>query len=370
MVEERELRELARRTAGATVTSLYLDVDGRHRPRPTHYEAAVAHLFRVARASAQRQGDGSVDAVDADLARVAAWLKEGLDRATTRGVAIFSCASRDVFEVFALPFDVQDQAVVGPGPSLAQLAAVMAHRGEVLTVAVDRQRSRLVRDGLDGVVETEGPGDRVERQADTDVELGSFEHRHEEQARMHYRRVADAVAAEIARRPAGWIALAGPTEAVGAVQGYLPCRVAGLVTGQLSLGVSASRDELAREARALAEEVAAHRHAELVTELEVRAADQSGAVRTLEGTLAALADDQVETLLVEEGFAAPGGRCPRCGRLAPSSGPCPRCGATLVSVEDVVDLALTEAFVHHAALTVCPPGELAGVGRIGAIERR
>jgi hypothetical protein len=39
-------------------------------------------------------------------------------------------------------------------------------------------------------------------------------------------------------------------------------------------------------------------------------------------------------------------------------------------MENVVDAAITEAFTHHVALEFCEEADLAGLGHIGAFERR
>jgi hypothetical protein len=128
------------------------------------------------------RGGRTATTLSADLARIADRSAQGFDHSTTRGVAVFSASGQGLFEAFVLPETVRDQVAVGPNPDVAQLVMLLASRSPVLLVVPDHQSSRLLRLGSGEPEELDGPTDEVERQVDTDVELGSFEHRHEEHA--------------------------------------------------------------------------------------------------------------------------------------------------------------------------------------------
>jgi peptide chain release factor subunit 1 len=372
VIVESVVRQLAAGWSSQIMVSFYLDIDGRRYPRPSDYAPHVEQLFRLARKSAEAEGQHGVDAVEADLSRIAGWLDSGLDRKTTRGVAVFSCQAQDLFDVFSLPISVRDQVVVGRGPDVAQLCAILATSEQSLVVAVDRQRSRLLRleCGDADVDEREAPIDETARQVDTNVELGSFERRHEELARQHYRHVARAVADELEERPAARIVLCGQQESVARLEEYLPERVVALIVGRIALPLSSGRAELARAASEIIRAVRRQHQIELIDELRARASEGAGTVTGLAATLDALGAGQVETLVVEEGFEARGGRCRDCGQLVSDGALCARCGAAPIPMENVVDAAITEAFTHHVALEFCEEADLAGLGHIGAFERR
>lgn len=363
------LRELARRNGAGLVTSLYLDVDGRRFPRPSDYEPQVERLFREARAAAEQRGPEVTRAVEAGLARVRDYLDSGLDRSVTRGLALFAAEQGWLLEPFELSVPVRDQVVVGPAPDLAQLSELLATYEPILAVVVDRRRARLLRVELGGVEEHETAVDEGEHQVDTEVELGSFAHRHDEQLREHYRQAARAVTSSFDHQPACHVVLCGPPESVATVKGYLPDRVASRVRGRLSLPVATGQREVVTAATELVHESELRRQLSILEELRERVGDGVAAVAGLGPTLELLGQGRLSTLLVEEGFEAGGRRCPRCGRLSVDEVLCPVCGAAPVAVDNVVDLAVTEAFVHHVELQFCDPGQLADLGRIGAIER-
>jgi len=370
VIEESVLRALAARRCNPVVTSFYLDVDGRRYPRPSDYAPNVDHLVRIALRGAELQGKDVIHAVESDLSRIEQWLGSSLDRETARGVAAFSCEREGFFEAFGLPLSVRDQVVVGPGPDIAQLCATLAASERTLVIAIDGQRARFLRLELGEVEEIEAPTDEMERQVDTDVELGSFEHRHEEHARQHYRHVARAVVEELAQRPAKRIVLSGTGESVARLEEHLPKRVVELVSGRIGNPIPSGQSELARAAAHLVDEARHEQEIALIEELRERTTEGAAAVTGLAATLEAIGARRVETFVVEESFSAGGARCGDCGQLMANGTRCPRCGAIPVGVDNIVDAAITEAFSHHVMLAFCKPGGLAEMGHVGAFEHR
>src|SRR5205814_10481186 len=83
------------------------------------------------------------------------------------------------------------------------------------------------------------------------------------------------------------------------------------------------------------------RNKEAATVKRLREASGTGkAVLGLDAVLAALADRRVDTLVVSDGFEAPGFRCSECGFLAPKGRTCSRCSSTMDRCDDVVEDAL------------------------------
>ncbi len=368
VLEASELRSLAATHAKPFVVSFYLDVDGRRYPRPSDYAPHVEQLFRTARF--ELAGDGLAEkALEADLAQITAWLGTGIDRSRTRGLVAFSAATEGIFETRALAVPVRDQLVVGPVPDIAQLVLLLASAPPILLVALDHERSRLLRLAAGEFEELDAPIDEIARQVDTDVELGGWGHRHEELVRQHTRRVVRAVVGELSQRRSDHVVLSGAHDLVAQLEAHLPASLSGLVVGRLQLPVTSRADELVRAAHEVVEEAEASRRRLLVAELVDRADHDAHAVTGLAATLDRLNQGSVETLLVEDGYSDAGTRCVECHALAERQGNCPRCGGQLLEVADVVDAAVTEALLHHAALEVLPNGMSARFGHIGALER-
>lgn len=367
MLTDRAVRALAARQGEPAMTSLYLDVDGRRFPRPSDYQPHLDGLVRTARKKATEHAPDAAKTIDADLARITDWVHNRLDRGKVRGVAAF--AAPGFFEVVALPVEVDDLVAVDRHPDVAPLCAILAASAPTLVVDVDSQRSRLLRLGLGGVRELESPTDELERQADTDNEIGSWERRRAEHDRDHIHHVAHCVVQELARRPANFLVLSGSSQPVTALESQLPEHVAELVVGRIAVPIQSENDVLVDAARRVVEAAQREREDAIVQELRVRAAEGSSAVAGLDPTLDAMASGQVTTLVVARGFGLPGGRCADCGRLTVTEGPCSQCGGEVRSVDNVVDAVITDAFAHHARLVFSEDGALDDLDRIGAILR-
>ena len=91
---------------GVPVTTCYLDVDGRRHRRRQDVEVQLERMMRHSGAKT----NGNHEAGE-DLRRITAYVHGELDRSRTRGLAIFSCAAADLFEVLPLPVPVRNQLV-------------------------------------------------------------------------------------------------------------------------------------------------------------------------------------------------------------------------------------------------------------------
>lgn len=368
-MDETLIRQLAGRRGAPVVTSLYLDLDGRHLPRLSDYAPHVDALVRDARRRAAALGPGAAEAVDADLEQISGWFATGVDRSVTRGVALFSDAGGGLFEVVELPVGVRDQVALGDRADVAQLCEARQRCEQLLVVVLDRHRARVLLVEGPQAVEIETADSPAQRRADTDVETGSWERQHEEQARRHFRRVARELARQLDTRPVERVVLCGTSESVGDLQAHLAARVRERVIGTAALAVDAAADEVARAAAEVLQQTRRREQDELVQALHDRAEQRQGAVTGLQATLGALAEGQVTTLVVDPDLHASGARCPACGQLTVDAASCPRCGARPVHEEDVVDAAVTDACAGHVTVAVCERPVLDDVGGIGAILR-
>lgn len=364
------IRQLSSRRARPAISSLYLDVDGRHRPVATDVEHAFEWLADDLRRRASRRNDIALArSVEGDIDQMRSWLRAGLDRSSTRGVALFSCHAAGYFEAIVLPASVHDEASIGDGPRVRQLAEMASRTERLLVALVDKAHLRLLSVEQEQVGEDRAMTREPERAVDTSVELGSWEHHREEEARSHLREFAEGLAAATEADGVDQLVLGGPDEPVSELERQLDETVRARVIGRVSIGLEAPAREVATLARELAEATVRHREEVVVEELRAQAAGDHHAAVGLEATLEALGDKRVATLLVSEGFVAPGGRCPSCGHVGPDIRQCAVCGSTNVEIEDVVELAIEEAIAQDAEICFCRETELERFGRIGVLER-
>jgi peptide chain release factor subunit 1 len=363
------MRRLAVHRGDPVISSVYLDVDGAHRPVAAMYEEAfdqlAADLRRRARAWVNPR---AVRSVDGDIGRMRVWLGGGFDRAVTRGVALFACSEQEFFEAVELPLAVRDEASIGPAPRIRQLVELLDEPEPFVLALVDRSHLRLFRIDRHTVEEVPTRVTRQERAVDTSTELGSFERRDEEAERIHLRRAAGEVDDAARSWPVRQVVLGGPDDAVAELERLLRPTTRELVIGRARVRVAAPAEEIAAAARGVADSAERRRQLEVVEKVRQHAAGARGVVG-LEATLAALADRRVATLLVGDGFSAPGASCPTCGHLGPDIRQCPLCGGMNVHTEDIVEVAIESAVAQGADVEFCRDTELDRLGSIAAIER-
>ncbi|MPY92754.1 MAG: hypothetical protein GEV08_06680 [Acidimicrobiia bacterium] len=367
-ISQPEVRELATWRGREVVTTCYLDVDGRRFVRQQDLEREVDNVVR--RARARMNGNRSVHA---DLDRILAFVRGGVDRRRTRSLAIFACDADDYWQVVPLPVAVPSRVIVGSAPAIAPLEAALQDYERVGALLVDRQHARLMVIGWDGIEqELDLLGDVP---VSTSAEHGSGDR--DRSARTGTREQAGPVARQVAR--AVWelhdsvrfdrLLLGGPEDVVAEVERALHPYLRERAAGRLGVPAWASADEVHRAARAVAIEAERARESALVERLRSTVAAGGRAVAGLDATLEALGAHRVERLLVSHGYSESGWRCEPCGRLARTGRAC-GCGAAMHEVDDVVSEAVDDAVSSGAAVEVCVgDADLDVVGRVGAFLR-
>jgi peptide subunit release factor 1 (eRF1) len=138
---QQELDRLARLDSCYPLLSLYLntDVDGNGRRMHEVFERKALHeiLKEYADRSPERES------LEEDEGRIARYLTEEL-QPSTRGLAIFACRRRDIFEAIQLqvPFD-RDTASVGDRAQLYSLARVNDQYRRCAALVIDTNTARL-----------------------------------------------------------------------------------------------------------------------------------------------------------------------------------------------------------------------------------
>ena len=368
VLSEAAIREIAEiRGESGPVTSCYLDVDGRRLVRPQDVEHELDRVLRGAR----RKANGH-RSVHEDLRRIEAYVRGGLDRRSTRGLAIFASSADDVWQVVELPVPVRSRVVIDRAPAVGQLESIVREHEATGVLLADRQRARLFVFELGRLVEHSELIDELPRDYDLRGlrERGTPESHVEELAHQHLRHAARAAFELWQQHEFQHLSLGGPEAVLGELELALHPYLRERLAGRIRVGVTATEVEV-REAAAEAHLcVERARQAALVDRLKEAAATDRKGVLGLAGTLAALNDHRVERLVVSKGYSAEGWRCPDSGALA-SVGPTNRAnGVTMERVPDVVEDAIEMALAQGVAITLCiGNADLDVAGSIGALLR-
>jgi peptide subunit release factor 1 (eRF1) len=349
------------------VVSLYLDVDGRRRPRPQEYERQLDRMVRDALGSFD---DGRP--ASRDLERIAAHVHRGLDRSRVRGLALFSCESAGLWEALELPIPVCDELVVNRSPQVAQLERLSQEHRSFGVLLADRQRARVLVIEMGEVAHGGALFDELPRHEDDRGEWDKDHvHGHQAVAAQHHLRRAGQLAFSVfKRRGFDHLVLSGPESVLAEVERELHSYLRDRIVARLSIPTAAGDDEVRQAVLRVEEQVERDRECALVRSLRERLSTGT-AVAGLGPVLQALLERRVEALLVSPGFRTAGWRCPRCAALAERGRRCAVCSAPMDRVDDVVEEAVGDAVSRCSCqvVTCVDSADLDVQGRIGALLR-
>ena len=368
VITEDVIRSLAGfRGDRAPVTTCYLDIDGRRYLRHQDYEYELDVLLRDARSKAN--GDASVAR---DLTRIEEFVKAGIDRSRTRGLAMFACAAHDLWEVIPLPVPVQSRVVINHAPAVSQLEAVLEESERFGVLLADRQRARLFVFELGELTDRSELFEELPRDYDShgEKDRGDTQHHIEALANQHLRHAA-AVAWEVFQQHGfDRFSIGGPDEIAGTLESHVHPYLRERLCGRFPAPVGASLDEIRAAALEMETRVERQKEAAVVARLREAVATGRRGVAGLADVLPALNERRVERLLVSQGYAESGWRCDVDGTLHRVGRTCKLCGAEMVAADDIVEEAVEEALSQGCHVEICVGNaDLDVLGRIGALLR-
>jgi hypothetical protein len=365
------VRSLAEWTPDVPVTSVYLSVDGRRYPRKRDYEIRLEGLMRAVQERAAALASDERSSVDGDCDAIDRFVREGFERGSTRGLAMFSATRAGLWRAIALPRPVRDHADVGPQPNVLPLEALLETYPTTCTALVDFEKARLFLTHLGRIEEISEIDDDVPNRHDQGGWAQMRLQRHVDELRQkHLKHVADALFRLRDRRRFDRLILAGSHEVVAELERDLHDYLVKLVVARVVLPMAASAQEVLERSTALDEELEAARERSAAQRLAQAVAAGRGAVGGLDDVLAVLSEARASEVLVEGELRRPGAVCTVCGRLAARNGACAACRARTEPVPDVVEAGVAMALRQGCRVeTVTQDGLLAEVGGIGAFLR-
>ena len=366
------VRKLAEWTPGSCpVTTLYVSVDGRTRPRRQDVALAVDGLLKRVGDQAAELDDSARQSVAGDAQAMRRYVREDFDRQAHRGLAMFSATAAGLWEAVLTPRTLRERAVVAPHPDLLQLEALLEVYESFCTALVDSEKARIFLAEVGRIEERSDLFDDVPGRHDQGGWSQARYRRHiDEHRQKHLKHVADALFRFFKRRRFDHLILGGPEEVVKELEVELHDYLRRRVRARIALPITATVDEVLSRSLALEEEIERGRERGVVERVAAEAAADRAAVAGLRRTLTALGNGRVDTLVVALAFAAPGHECPSCGALRETGGRCPACGERLREVDDVVEAAVALALRNGARVeTVTEDGALDEIGGIGALLR-
>jgi peptide chain release factor subunit 1 len=365
------LRKLAEWDAASSpITSLYLTVDGRRFPRRADYEVRLDELLRHAKAQGNASDREAARSVERDVAVMSEFVREELDRADTRGLAMFSSSSAGLWEVVLISRPVRDRVVVAPQPDLVPLEALLETYRPSCAALVDYEKARLFVVEMGRIEEVTDVWDDVPGRHEQGgwAQMRMQRHVDDHRAR-HLKHVADALFSLWRRRPFEQLALAGPAEAQRDVEAHLHDYLRQRVRATFTLPMTATTADVLARVLEMEEQVEREREQAAVERVKAASGASDHGVAGLEDTLEALSAGRVGELVVSFELSSPGAACESCGRLTTRKGACPSCGEPTQAVPDVVEAAVTAAVRNGSRVEVVLDAGLEELGGIGALLR-
>jgi peptide subunit release factor 1 (eRF1) len=366
MFDRKDLRELAKYRSRHPVLSLYLNTD------PTQH---TTEEYKLALRQLLKETNGH------DTAKDTAAIERFVDFEYDwkgRGLAIFSCAAEDYWQQYSLAVPVESRAVVSDKPFITPLAGLWDTYGRFVVSMVDRQGARLLLFQMGELLHEEGTvGEEVRRvkkgrgsaaAGRRGGDSGVSSRREEEIAARNLKEAAEITVAFCENHHPRNLLLAGTESTLAQFKNHLPRVWADRVIGAFSADMAENQHEIRNRAFGILEQVEAERKAALADAVITAAAKSSNGVVRLGDTLNAVHQGRVKTLVVAQGFQAPGYICTSCGHITDKKAKtCSFCGGEIAEISNAVEAAVSQALEMGAKVEIVrehPNLSKAGIGAL------
>ena len=370
------LRRLAELRPGGRVLSVYLNLDPTSFATPAARNSAIGSLIDEAGRRVKALEGLSHDdrkALEEDVNRVRDYLRgPSFSADGAHGLAVFAAGGTGLFETLKLSRPVDAGVLIDDSPWIEPLAGMLSVDRWVVLLA-NRRSARLFDGTRDRFEEVESFRDDVRSQADAGgLEQTRRERAQAEEHEEHLRRAADAAFKQFRRAAFDHFLVGVPAELRGTIEQELHSSLRERMRGFIELDIEhSSADDVVAAAAPRIEAAERDRERAKLDRLIEGVSTGGRGAAGLDDTLAALNERRVETLLIAEGFSAPGATSAGSGLLhSRESGTSPVDGSELLRRDDIVESAIESALAQSAhVLIVRHHDDLAEHGSIGAVLR-
>ncbi|PID85607.1 MAG: hypothetical protein CSB13_06890 [Chloroflexi bacterium] len=366
MITQQQLQELlSYDSQGKSVLSIYLDTDSTSEPIDT-IKLRVRGMLKEAQLNQVEE----VKAIEQYLDTSYDWSKPGL--------ALFANQDGTFFRAYPSAITFRNRVRTGPRPYVKPLANLFDHFAHYGVILADKVGARFFEYHLGELVITEGfMGEEVQKvkkgrgSSTVGMRGGQGGGRHEvEVVQRNLRDEAQAADNFFANRPIRRLFLGGTSETTGQFKELLSKKLQSCLAGTFNIAMTANEHEVRQHTIKLLAEANAEREKKLVNKMVDMQAGGGTAVIGLDDTLQAVSDKKVQTLIISDGYRAPGYVDGESGFVVANIARSPMSEQELTEVEDIVDLAVSAAISQggHVEIVADNP-VLEEAGRIGAILR-
>ncbi|MBL7198778.1 MAG: hypothetical protein ISS56_01375 [Anaerolineae bacterium] len=370
MFSKQELKELAEyRSEASPVLSVYLNVDSTQ---------ITAEQYRLTlRGMLKSVADR---AVPADIEAVERYIGFEYDR-QGKGIAIYSAG--EFWRAYPLAFPMGDYVHVSSRPYIKPLADYSDAYDRYGVVLVDREGARLFLFNQGALQDAAGMlGEELKEHTHDAAGRGGrsgrgsgqgrssrLENRLEQVAMRNLRDIVELTQRFYSAGQCERIILGGTDENRSHFMSMLPKMLQSKVIGDFSIDMYASATDVLDRSMHIIQRSVAERKAALVQTVIAGSHQGSGSVG-LADTLMAIQEQRVQTLVIQEGFRAPGHVCTHCNYLTLSEvDACPVCGGSARRMQDIVDYLVHRAILADIEVVFVRDEALVDAGSIGSVWR-
>ncbi|HET7459694.1 MAG TPA: Vms1/Ankzf1 family peptidyl-tRNA hydrolase [Longimicrobium sp.] len=373
MITKQDLERLInRQESGRPVVSLFLDMSVNQNNKRTHqvFLSQKRAQFEELQSEWMTEHEEGVETL---WDRVQGWLNSGYDEANC-GVVIHAEVGGDWFEPLQTRAALQNRMIVAPRPVVAPLAQALEGYRHYGVVLIDREHVRLLSVYQGTVL------DEVERRGDPlppphDVQAGGYAQSRYQRRKLeetkHFFKDFAAEVEEFTRRYApDDLVLLGTEENLSAFAEHLPDSILQRVVHTGPMWVDENATEVIRQLEPLLRAELERTLHEVVEQVRDRVVHDYMATAGFQGTLSALQEGRVDTLLLARDQRRDGVRCAQCGFVfARELEACPYDGSTALTDVDVVEEMVRMAEGQGVTVAYADPGEVADLKGAGALLR-
>ena len=265
-------------------------------------------------------------------------------------MALFSCSEEDIFRAYTFSVPLRDRVRFIERPYVKPLADLLDFYGGYGLALVDKIDARLFYFHLGEILDSKDiagesirhtkRGGGSQAQGRRGGIAGQTNHT-EEVADRNLKDSADIASRFFNDHNVRRVIIGGTEENVTAFRNHLPKAWQSLVVGSFSISKNANQSEIKERALQVGQEAERQKQAKLIQTIVTSEAKGRQGVINLEDTLNAVHDGRIKTLVIRDGYQAPGFRCQGCGYLTTEElQTCPFCDNNFEEISDAVELAV------------------------------
>jgi peptide chain release factor subunit 1 len=357
------------------VLSVYFNLDPSEFPTPPARASAISSLLSDAHRKVEEldglsHGDRMALRADVDSVRQVLNQPDVADNGT-HGLAVFACGPAGLLETIRLPHPIQSRVVIDDSPYVEPLVKAGTEERWCVLLA-NRRAARIFLGTPEGLEET----DRIVDSVHSHHKQGGwsqarYQRSVEEDVRDHLQHTADVAFEVFKQQEIDRLLIGAPDETLADLERKLHPYLRERLAGHVRLDIeNSSLEAVHAETAKKVHEIVVRRERECLDRFKAGIGAGGRAAAGLDDVLAALNDARVDTLLLREGYSAPGYVDRATGLL---TGP-DRAGAVdpngLEEVPDIVERAVEKALDSSAdVLVIRHHNDLGPHGGIGALLR-